>query len=209
MIRVLLVDDHTLVRQGIKQILDDTTDIAAAAEAQSGREALQWVRRASFDVVLLDVSMADMDGLAVLEVIHREQPDLRVLVLSMYPEEQYAVRFLRAGAAGYLSKASASDELIAAIRKVAQGGRYITHELAETLAFAVDADDRPPHARLSDREFQVLQQLAAGRSVGEIATELALSVKTVSTYRTRILEKLDLKTNADLIRYALRQRLVL
>ena len=181
MIKVLIVDDHTIVRQGLKQILEETADIVAAAEARNGREAIAQVRQTLFDVVLLDVSMPDMDGLSVLEVIKQEQPKLPVLVLSMYPEEQFAVRFLKAGASGYLTKESAAEELIRAIHKISQGGRYITLELAETLAFGVDKDNRPPHETLSNREYQVMQLIASGKTVGEIAEILSLSVKTVST----------------------------
>ena len=208
MIKVLIVDDHTIVRQGLKQILEETADIVAAAEARNGREAIAQVRQTLFDVVLLDVSMPDMDGLSVLEVIKQEQPKLPVLVLSMYPEEQFAVRFLKAGASGYLTKESAAEELIRAIHKISQGGRYITLELAETLAFGVDKDNRPPHETLSNREYQVMQLIASGKTVGEIAEILSLSVKTVSTYLARILEKTGLNSNAEIMRYALLQGLV-
>jgi two-component system, NarL family, invasion response regulator UvrY len=210
MINVLIVDDHTIVRQGLKQILTETSDIIAAAEASNGHEAIRQVRQATFDVVLLDVSMPEMDGLSVFTLLKQEKPNLPVLVLSMYPEEQYAVRFLQSGAAGYLTKESASEELIGAIRKVAQGGKYITLALAEKLAFAFgDQSERPPHEVLSDRELQVMLLIGAGKSVGEIAGELNLSVKTVSTYRTRVLEKLTLKSNAEIIRYALQSGLAL
>lgn len=208
MIKVLIVDDHTIVRQGLKQILDETADIVAAAEARNGREALALLRTCAFDVVLLDVSMPDMDGLSVINAIKPEHPKLPVLVLSMYPEEQFALRFLRAGASGYLTKESASEELIRAIRKVAQGGRYITLELAETLAFAIDKDDRPPHETLSNREYQIMRLIASGKSTGDIAEALSLSVKTISTYRTRILDKMGLSSNAEIMRYAMQQGLV-
>jgi two-component system, NarL family, invasion response regulator UvrY len=210
MIRVLIVDDHTIMRQGLKQILAETRDIVVIAEACNGQEAIEQVRQTDFDVVLLDVSMPAMDGFSALGLIKQERPDLRVLMLSMYPEEQYAVRLLKAGAAGYLTKESASEELIGAIRKIADGRRYITLALAESLAFALGPEaEQPPHELLSDREFQVMQAIASGKSVSDIAGELSLSVKTVSTYRTRILEKMGLKTNAEIMRYAMQEGLVL
>jgi two-component system, NarL family, invasion response regulator UvrY len=209
MIRTLVVDDHKLVREGLVQILGETPDISVVGEAGNGREALEIIRHTSLDVVLLDVSMPDMDGLATISVIKHEHPRLAVLVLSMYPEEQYAVRFLKAGAAGYLTKASASDELLDAIRKVAGGGHYVTRALAERLV--VDLGSGAPeggHAALSDREFQTLRLIVAGRTVTEIADELSLSVKTISTYRSRVLAKLGLHSTAELVRYALEQHLV-
>jgi two-component system, NarL family, invasion response regulator UvrY len=210
MIRVLIVDDHTIVRQGLKQILAETRDIVVVAEAGNGQEAIEHVRQADFDVVLLDVSMPTMDGFSTLGLIKQERPELRVLMLSMHPEEQYAVRLLKAGAAGYLTKESASDELIGAIRKIADGRRYITLALAESLAFALGPEaEQPLHELLSNREFQVMQAIASGKSVSDIAGELSLSVKTVSTYRTRILEKMGLKTNAEIMRYIMQQGLVL
>lgn len=209
MIDVLIVDDHTIVRQGLKQILVEMADINRVDEASNGYEALEKVRSDGYDVVLLDVAMPDLDGLSVLALLKQEQPPPIVLVLSMYPEDQYAVRFLKAGAAGYLTKESASDELIDAIRKVAAGGRYVTRALAEKLAFNLGTDtDKAPHERLSDREFQVLQLIASGKTVGEIADHLTLSVKTISTYRTRILTKMHMKTNAELTHYAIREKLV-
>ena len=209
MISVLIVDDHTIVRDGLKQILAETSDIVVTAEAQNGQEAIEKVRQNGYDVVLLDVAMPGADGLSVMRVLRQEKPSAAVLVLSAYPEEQYAVRFLKAGAAGYLTKESASEELILAIRKVAQGGKYVTQSLAERLAVDLASDaDKPPHEALSDREYQVMRMIASGKTVGEIAEELTLSVKTVSTYRTRILEKLQLSNNADIIRYALTRGVV-
>jgi len=209
MIRVLIVDDHTIVRDGLKQILAETSDIVVTAEAQNGQEAIEKVRENGYDVVLLDVAMPGADGLSVMRVLRQEEPSVAVLVLSAYSEEQYAVRFLKAGAAGYLTKESASDELILAIRKVAQGGKYVTQSLAERLAAGLASDaDKPPHEALSDREYQVMRMIASGKAVGEIAEDLSLSVKTVSTFRARILKKLQLSNNADIIRYALTRGVV-
>lgn len=209
MIEVLIVDDHQLMRQGLRQILEDTDDIVAADEAQDGQQAIEKVRARHFDLVLLDVAMPGMDGLDAIHILRQEQPDLSVLVLTMYPEEQYAVRFLKAGAAGYLTKDSASEELITAIRKIAQGGRYVTISLAEKLVQYLGVDSsRPAHEVLSDREYQVMRMIASGQTNSEIAAELSLSVKTVSTYRTRILTKLGLRNNAEIMQYAVREGLV-
>ena len=191
------------MREGLIQILSETSDICVAGEAGNGREALEQIRQTSPDVVLLDISMPQMDGMASIHAIKQEHPRLAVLVLSMYPEEQYAVRFLKAGAAGYLTKASASDELIDAIRKVASGGRYVTRSLAERLAEELSGGSHTGDlTSLSDRELQTLRLIVAGRTVGEIAAELSLSAKTISTYRARILTKLGLHSTADLVRYA-------
>jgi two-component system invasion response regulator UvrY len=204
MIRLLVTDDHAVVRKGIAQIIGETSDIVVAGEAQSGREALEKARRNDYDLVLLDISMPGRDGLEVLKDLKHEHPRLAVLMLSMYPEEQYAIRALRSGAAGYLTKESAPDELITAVRKVSSGGKYVSASLAEKLASKLGKDsDRPLHERLSDREYQVLRKIASGGTVTEIAGELSLSVKTVSTYRARVLEKMCMKGNADLTRYAL------
>jgi two-component system invasion response regulator UvrY len=209
MIRVLVADDHAVVRRGVLQILEDTPDMVAAGEACTGREVLRAVQEHDYDVLVLDIAMPDGSGLEVLKQLQTLKPNLRVLILSMYPEKQYAVRALKAGAAGYLTKESAPGELIAAIRQVARGGRYVTRSLAETLAAELGGEmAKEPHETLSDREYQVMCLLAAGKTVTEIATELSLSVKTVSTYRTRILDKLNLKSTAEIIRYALERRLV-
>jgi len=209
MIKVLIVDDHTIVRDGLKQILAETSDIAVAAEAQDGQEAIEKVRENGYDVVLLDVALPGADGLSVMRVLRQEKPSVAVLVLSAYSEEQYAVRFLKAGAAGYLTKESASDELILAIRKVAQGGKYVTQSLAERLAAGLASDaDKPPHEALSDREYQVMRLIASGKTVGEIAALLSLSDKTISTCRARILEKMGMSSNAELMQYAIRHGLV-
>ncbi len=209
MIRILIVDDHKLVRDGLKQILAGTDDISVIDEAGDGEEAVSKIRKNSFDVVLLDIRLPKSDGLSVLKLVKQEQPALFILMLSMYPEEQYAIRALKSGASGYLTKDSASEELIAAIRKVAQGGKYVTRSLAEKLAFYLDNEDNAPvHETLSDREYQVMRMIARGKSVGEIADELNLSVKTVSTYRSRVLGKLHFKKNAEIIRYAIKQNIV-
>jgi two-component system invasion response regulator UvrY len=209
MIRALIADDHAVVRQGLKQILGDTPEMLVAGEATTGQEVLDKVRAEAWDVVILDISMPDRSGLDVLKQLKSERPKLPVLVLSMHSEDQYAVRVLKAGASGYLTKDSAPDELVKAIRKVVSGGRYVSSFLAEKLAFEIGTDSsRLPHETLSDREFQVLRLIAAGKSVTEIAAELSLSVKTVSTYRTRMLQKMNLGTNAELIYYAIRNHLI-
>jgi len=209
MIRVLIADDHVVVRQGLKQILGDTPELLVAGEAINGQEVLDKVRAEAWDVVVLDISMPDHSGLDILKQLKAEQPKLPVLVLSMHPEDRYAMRVLKAGASGYLAKDSAADELVKAIRKVVSGGRYVSPFLAEKMAFEIGADaSKLPHEALSDREFQVLRLIADGKSVTEIAAELSLSVKTVSTYRARLLEKMNLGTNAELIHYAIRNHLI-
>jgi DNA-binding NarL/FixJ family response regulator len=209
MIRVLVADDHAVVRRGVLQILGECPDVVAAGEASSGRETLQAVRKSDYDVLLLDIAMPEGGGLEVLKQLRSLKPGLRVLILSVYAEKQYALRALRAGAAGYLTKDSAPEELIAAVRLVARGGKYVTRSLAEQLADELRGEGvREPHETLSDREFQVMRLLAAGKTVGEIAADLSLSVKTVSTYRARILEKLGLKSTAEIMRYSLEHGLV-
>jgi DNA-binding NarL/FixJ family response regulator len=209
MLRVLIADDHAVVRQGLRQILGDIPELSVVGEAQNGEDTLSQVRAQPWDVLVLDMSMPGRGGLDILKDVRRERPETRVLVLSMHPEDQFAVRMLKAGASGYLTKETATDELVKAVRKVMTGGKYISPTLAEKLAFDVDADsDRPLHDKLSDREFQVMGRLAAGRTVQEIADELMLSPKTISTYRARVLEKLGLKSNAELIHYAIGNKLV-
>lgn len=205
-VTVVLVDDHTMLRQGLRRALE-AEGLTVLAEAGDGAAAVQTVLEHRPDVVLMDVSMPGMDGLTAVKLLKEANPGLAVLILSMYPEEQYAVRCLRAGAAGYLTKESAGAELLTAIRKVAAGGRYVTQSLAERLVMALAGDGQAPHEALSDREYQVLRLITAGRTVGEIAAELSLSVKTVSTYRTRILEKLGLHTTAELVRYGVQNGL--
>jgi len=209
MLRILIADDHPVFRRGLKQIIQETADMVVAAEAVDGREALLKARTGDYDVVLLDITMPIKNGVDVLSQLKHERPTLPVLMLSMHPEEQYAVRALRAGASGYLTKESAPEELVAAIRKVSTGGKYVSASLAERLASMVQEDGGPlPHETLSGREYQIMRLIAAGRTVSEAARELSLSVKTVSTYRARVLEKLRLKNTAELIRYATKNELV-
>lgn len=209
MLRVLIADDHAVVRQGLRQILAEIPELSAVGEAQNGEEALDQVRAEPWDVLVLDMSMPGRGGLDVLKDVRRERPQTRVLVLSMHPEDQFAVRLLKAGAAGYLTKESAPEELVAAVRKVMTGGKYISATLAEKLAFDMDRDnDRPAYETLSDREFQVLRMLATGKTVQQIAGELMLSAKTISTYRARILDKMNVRTNAELIHYAIQNQLI-
>ncbi len=209
MIRILVADDHAIVREGVKQILADVSDMVVQDEAENGQETLEKVARNDYEVVLLDISMPGRSGLEILEDIKSERPKLPVLILSMHPEEQYAVRALRAGASGYVTKASAPQELIGAIRKASRGGKYVTASLAEKLALELDViTEKPPHEKLSNREYQVMLMLAEGQSVSEIAENLFLSVKTISTYRTRIMDKMGLKKNAELTLYAIHNKLI-
>jgi two-component system, NarL family, invasion response regulator UvrY len=188
MIRVVVVDDHAVVREGLKRIISENPGMAVTGEAADGHEAINRIRESPCDVVLLDITMPNKSGLDVLKQLHSESPRLPVLVLSMHSEDQYAVRVLRAGAAGYLTKESAPDKLVQAIRKVVRGGKYVSPSLAEKLVFNLEEKtDKPPHEILSDREFQVLCMIGSGKTVTDIANELALSVKTISTYRVRIL----------------------
>jgi DNA-binding NarL/FixJ family response regulator len=209
MIHILVADDHAVVRQGVKQILADETDMAVKDEAQNGSETIEKIMQHDYDVVLLDISMPGRSGLEVLEDIKSRRPKLAVLILSMHPEEQYAVRALRAGASGYLTKASAPQELIGAIRKAAAGGKYVTSSLAEKLIGELEIDSgKLPHERLSNREHQVMLMLAEGKSVSDAAFELCLSVKTISTYRTRVMDKMGMKKNAELTIYAVHNKLI-
>jgi len=209
MIRILIADDHVLFREGLRQVLARHHDLSVVAEAGEGQEALALIRSTPLDVVLLDITMPGLSGLDVLTDILSEQHHPAVLILSMHPEDQYAVRVLKAGAAGYLTKEAAADELISAIRKVAAGGTYVSTALAEKLARALRSSwDTLPHQLLSDREFQVMRMLALGKKVKEIAEALCLSEKTVTTYRARVLEKMKLRTNTEITRYALRHKLI-
>jgi DNA-binding NarL/FixJ family response regulator len=208
-IRVLLADDHPVVRAGLHKILGDAPDIEVVGEAADGPEVVHQVAATHPDVVLLDITMPNKSGLDVLKQLHSESPRLPVLVLSMHSEDQYAVRVLRAGAAGYLTKESAPAKLVQAIRKVVRGGKYVSPTLAEKLVYDLDSrSTKAPHETLSDREYEVLCMIASGKTVTTIAVELALSVKTISTYRVRILEKLNMKNNAELTRYAIKEGLV-
>jgi two-component system, NarL family, invasion response regulator UvrY len=209
MLRILIADDHPVFRRGLKQIVEEAPDLVVAGEAANGAEALLKARTDDYDVVLLDITMPVKNGVDVLSQLKHERPALPVLMLSMHPEEQYAVRALRAGASGYLTKESAPEELVAAIRKVCAGGKYVSASLAEHLASVVQsAGEAPPHAALSNREYQIMCLIASGKTVSEAARELSLSVKTVSTYRARVLEKLNMRNNAELMRYATQNQLV-
>ena len=209
MIRILIADDHAIVRAGLKQFIADQVDMEVTGEAVTGAEAIAAVRSGEFDVVLLDISMPDKNGIDTLKTIKHVRPELPVLMLSAYAEDQYAVNLLRAGAAGYLNKEAASSQLVGAIRTVVLGRKFVSPSLAQILADGVSGDaDRPLHAELSQREFQIFCKLAAGAAVSKIADELNLSVKTVSTYRTRVLEKMAMKTNADLTYYAIKNGLI-
>jgi len=209
MINILIADDHSVVREGLKQIISCNADMTVLAEAGSGNEAIEKIGKNTFSVVIMDISMPGKNGLDTMKEIKVMHPDLPVLILSMYPEEQYAVRFFRAGASGYLTKKSAPEELVNAIRTVSKGKKYVSPSLAEKLVGELDVrTEKSLHSSLSDREFQVLCLIASGKTSGEIAGELFLSVKTVSTYRARILEKLRLKNTAELINYAIQNQLV-
>ena len=208
-IKILIADDHPIVRAGFKQVISDMPDMLVADEASNGQEVLQLIGKKDYDLVLLDISMPGRSGLEILKDLKSEKPKLPVLILSIYPEEQYAIRALRAGASGYMTKASAPNELILAIRKISEGGKYISASLAEKLAYYLDGDaTKPPHETLSDREYQVMLMIASGKTVTEIANELCLSVKTISTYRTHIREKMKMKNNAEMTLYALQNKLV-
>lgn len=208
-VRLLVADDHAVVRQGIRQILSDAPEIEVVAEAGNGLEALEFVRGGGIDLVVLDLSMPGLSGLETVKKLRQECPGIPVLVLSMHPEEQYAVRVMKSGAAGYLTKDSAPEELVTAVRSVAGGHKYVTGSLAERLALELErGSDRLAHECLSDREFQVMLLMAEGLTGRDIAERLALSVKTVSTYRSRLLQKMNLNTNAEVVRYALVHGLV-
>lgn len=209
MIKVFVADDHAVVREGIKRILAEAGDITVAGEAASGPELLARACTGSCDVVVMDLAMPGCSGLEALQEFRRLRPRVPILVLSMYPEDQYAVRTITAGATGYLNKSGMPEELVKAVRTLAAGRRYISPEVAEHLASHVDqSSGKAPHEALSNREYQVMCMLAAGRSVSEISQELCLSVKTVSTYRSRILEKMGFHCNAELIRYAIQNQIV-
>jgi DNA-binding NarL/FixJ family response regulator len=209
-IKVLIADDHAIVREGLKQILADTGDIVVAGDAENGHDAVKLVRKGECDVLLLDISMPDRNGIDVLKQVKKEFPRTAVLMLSMHREDQYAIRSLRAGASGYLNKQSAPAELVDAIRLVASGRKYVSPALAQELANQLSDENReaPPHEALSDREYQTLVMIASGKTVSDIAAELALSVKTISMYRSRLLQKMKLRHNAELTHYAIKNHLV-
>jgi len=200
--RIIIADDHEIVRAGLKQIIADDPDLSVEGEAGDGQELLEKLRKVKFDLVLLDMKMPGRSGLEILKQLKIEHPSLPVLVLSMHSEEQYAVRTIKAGASGYITKETAPDKLIEAIRRVCSGGKYISQSLAEKLADSIsDSQSKPPHEYLTDREFQVMCMIASCKTISEIARELFLSVKTISTYRQRILEKMSMKNNAELTHY--------
>lgn len=210
MIKIIIADDHAVVRKGLKQIFEETQDIVVSDEASNGFELLDKVRANKYDVVILDISMPGKDGLDTLKELKSIKPELPVLIFTVFPEEQYAVRILKAGAAGYLNKESEPEAMIDAIRKVSNGRKYISPFLAELLASNLDtaSGEAPLHDVLSDREFQVMCMIASGKSVSDIAKELLLSINTISTYRIRILEKMSLKNNSEITHYAMKNRLV-
>jgi DNA-binding NarL/FixJ family response regulator len=209
MISILVVDDHALIRKGLKQLLDDTEDIRVTGEAETGMQALNMARDNSYDLVLLDIALPDKNGIDVLKQLKQEQPDIKVIVLSMYPEDQYGVRSLKAGASGYLNKQSAPDQLIGAIRQVLSGKKYIGEIMAEQLLNSmIGNSEELMHQTLSNREYQTLCLIASGKTLSEIAESMTLSPKTVSVYRARMLEKMGFKNNAEAIHYAISYHLV-
>jgi two-component system, NarL family, invasion response regulator UvrY len=209
MIKILIADDHAIVRKGLKQILADVPDMVVVDECGNGSELIYKVNTQECNLVLLDISMPGRNGLEVLEQLQIEKPDLPILVLSMYPEEQYAIRALRAGAAGYVTKMTATEELITAIRKVYWGGKYVSNSLSEKLAFELGKNsEKPTHADLSNREYQIMCLLASGKTVKGISDDLALSIKTISTYRKRILTKLGMKNNSEITTYVIKHGLL-
>jgi two-component system invasion response regulator UvrY len=207
-IRILIADDHPIVREGYKKILMSQPDMDVTGEAGNGQEVLDLIQKKDFDLILLDISMPGRSGLEILKELKSQKPHLPVMILSIYPEEQYAVRAFRDGASGYLTKASTPKELISAIRKVSQGGRYVTEALAEKLTYFLGDVDKAPHEKLSDREYQVMLLIASGKTVTQAAEELCLSVKTISTYRRHILEKMQFSTNAEITMYGIQNKLL-
>lgn len=209
MLKVLIADDHAVVRRGLKQILEETSDVVVSGEATNSREVLEQVAAKSWDVLVLDITMPGRSGLDILREVKQLAPKLPVLVLSMHSEEQFASRVLKAGAAGYLPKESAPEELVKAIRKVCAGGRYISSAQAEKLIYMMEpGGDKMPHETLSNREYEVLRLIASGKTVTQIADAVNLSVKTISTYRSRLLEKMRMQNSAELTHYAIKNRLV-
>ena len=208
MIKVIIVDDHPVVLRGLKQIIEDEPDMEVVGEARNARECFSLVRKTDCDLVVLDINLPDRSGIDVLNQLKYEKPNLPILILSVLPEDQYALRLIKAGASGYLMKESALTDLVKAIRKVSSGGKYVSASLAEKMIFQSDSSEKPSHESLSNREFQILCMIAQGKSLKSIAGELCVSEKTVSTYRSRIMEKMKMSNNSDLIRYALEHHLV-
>ena len=208
MIRIIIVDDHPVVRRGLKQILQEEPDVKVVGEAESAQEAFKVIRTIDCDAVVLDISLPGASGVEILKQLKYEYKKLPVLILSVHPEEQYAVRVMKAGASGYLTKESAPEELVKAIRKIISGGKYVSSSLAERLFTDIDASGKPRHEKLSDREFEIMRMIARGKAIKTIAEELNLSEKTVSTYRTRLLEKMNMTTNAEIISYVLKNKLI-
>ncbi|HOW83999.1 MAG TPA: response regulator transcription factor [Spirochaetota bacterium] len=209
MINIIIADDHEIVRAGLKQIISDSKDMLVKGEARDGQELLEKVREGDYDVILLDIKMPGRSGLEILKQLKVEYADIPVIVLSMHPEDQYAVRTIKGGASGYLTKETAGEKLIEAIKKVYRGGKYISPTLAEKLADSIANDrEKPLHEYLTDREYQVVCMIASGKTVTEIAQDLFLSVKTISTYRQRILEKMNMKNNAELTHYVINNHLI-
>jgi DNA-binding NarL/FixJ family response regulator len=206
--RILIADDHALFRAGVRALLEEHTDWDVGGEASTGEEALRLMKNEDWDAVLLDISMPDRSGIDILRQIRPHKPNMPILILSMYPEDQYAVNLLRAGATGYLTKDVVPEQVVAALRTLLAGRKYISNEVAQLLADDVDGGGRPLHSALSEREFQIFCKIAAGKSVGDIADELHLSNKTVSTYRARVLEKMNLSSNADLTYYAIKNGII-
>ena len=208
MIKILIADDHPVVRKGLKQIIEESYDMAIVDEAGSGQQVLEKVRKNTYNIVLLDISMPGRTGLDILRDLKNAKPHIHILVLSMYPEEQYALRSLKEGASGYLTKDRAIDELAAAIKKIMKGEKYISSTLAEKIVFYLEKDnEKLLHETLSNREYEVMCLIGAGKTVKEISKKLSLNIKTIYTYRYRILEKMNMKDNAEIIRYTIQNRL--
>ncbi|MDP2853906.1 MAG: response regulator transcription factor [Smithellaceae bacterium] len=208
MIKVIIVDDHPVVRRGLKQIIEDESDMQVAGEAKNAGECFSLVRKTDCTLVCLDITLPDRNGFDVLKQLKYEHPNLPILILSVHPEDQYGLRFIKAGASGYLMKEGAPEELVKAIRKVNAGGKYVSASLAEKMVSSLGALSKPPHENLSNREFQILCMIAQGKSLKSIADELCVGEKTVSTYRSRIIEKMKINTNSGLTRYALENKLI-
>jgi len=209
MIRIFITDDHSLIREGLKKIINDEKDISIIGEAGNAKDTMSFVLSKNIDILILDLNLPDKSGLDLLKELKSLKPELKILILSMHPEDRFAMRVLRAGASGYITKESVGEELVRAIRKVYNGGKYVSESLAEMLAIEIQGGgDKPIHEILSDREFQVLQMIASGKTLAEISEALSLAVTTISTYRARVLEKLNLHSNAELIHYAITNKLL-